>query len=59
MYDCSVWTNTGNGWETETNKIFLLAEKHTQSIIKITEISKARRLRERSRGERGSERGGG
>lgn len=28
MYDCSIWTHTGNSWETETNKIFLLAGKH-------------------------------
>lgn len=64
MYDCSVWTHTGNGWEAETNKIFLLAEKHTKSIIKVTQISKAeetkREKRERDgEGEGGSRRGRG
>lgn len=33
MYDGSVWTHAGNGWETEPNKIFLLAEKDTKSFI--------------------------
>lgn len=47
MDDCSVWTHTGNGWETETNKIFLLAEKYTKSISKVTKFSKAQRLRKR------------
>lgn len=47
MYDCSIWTHTGNGWKTETNKIFLLAEKYTKSIWEEEEREGGKREEER------------